>query len=259
MKSKYSLALCAIAMLALPSLPAHAITGGVPARGKDGVRRSVVRVESTLGEVCSGVLIAPDIVLTAAHCVAASTTYSAHLLDERYRSRTISVTAILKHPSFVNGTTPHDQPGTDLALLRLSQNAPTDMTPALIAHDASIHEGIELYIAGYGTSSFRNRRSVRTLRIAPLVTLGVDQPPNHLVFAADRHNRGISPGASACLGDSGGPALMATPGGFAIGGIMSWAQGAQRAHLTPCGGITVITPLARHLGWIGTGIQVLHQ
>ena len=42
---------------------------GRTSRDPGGLRASVVRIESTQGEICSGTLITQDIVLTAAHCV----------------------------------------------------------------------------------------------------------------------------------------------------------------------------------------------
>ena len=51
------------------SSPALAIMRGEVARDPNGLRQSVVRVESSTGELCSGALIAPDLVLTAAHSV----------------------------------------------------------------------------------------------------------------------------------------------------------------------------------------------
>jgi hypothetical protein len=57
---------CLSALVALAS-PAHAVMLGTTTRDPNGTRSSVVRVESSMGELCSGALIAPDLVLTAAH------------------------------------------------------------------------------------------------------------------------------------------------------------------------------------------------
>src|SRR5882757_2378981 len=48
--------------------PAYAIVGG-GAPSADGVGRSVVTIVCSRGNFCTGALIAPKIVLTAAHCV----------------------------------------------------------------------------------------------------------------------------------------------------------------------------------------------
>src|SRR5688572_12484348 len=64
-----SRALLALAAVAALAAPAHAVVRGEVARDPNGVRQSVVRVESSLGELCSGAVIGPDLVLTAAHCL----------------------------------------------------------------------------------------------------------------------------------------------------------------------------------------------
>src|SRR5690348_2572911 len=48
--------------------PAHAIVGG-GAPSAEGVGRSVVTIVGSRGNFCTGALIAPRVVLTAAHCV----------------------------------------------------------------------------------------------------------------------------------------------------------------------------------------------
>src|SRR5258708_1234523 len=57
------------ALAALPWLaqPAHAVVGGTPADGA--VRQSLVMVLAEGGVACSGVLVAPQAVLTAGHCL----------------------------------------------------------------------------------------------------------------------------------------------------------------------------------------------
>src|SRR3954454_19369079 len=52
----------------LSSFPAHAFVGG-GAPSAEGVARSVVTIVGSRGNFCTGALIAPKLVLTAAHCV----------------------------------------------------------------------------------------------------------------------------------------------------------------------------------------------
>src|SRR4029453_15219743 len=52
----------------LLTVPAHAIVGG-GAPSTEGVGRSVVTIVGSRGNFCTGAVIAPKLVLTAAHCV----------------------------------------------------------------------------------------------------------------------------------------------------------------------------------------------
>src|SRR6185436_7495887 len=64
-----------VASLALlPSVPAHAIVGG-GAPSTEGVAGSVVTIVGSRGNFCTGALIAPKLVLTAAHCVPSGAEY----------------------------------------------------------------------------------------------------------------------------------------------------------------------------------------
>ena len=71
----------ALVCLALTAAPAAAIVGGGPA-ADPAVAPHVVMISGTAG-VCSGVAVAPDLVLTAAHCVAKNGNYKLAALEGR--------------------------------------------------------------------------------------------------------------------------------------------------------------------------------
>ena len=62
------------ALALLFAAPAHAIVGGA-APATEGVFRSVVTIVGSRGNFCSGTLIAPDLVLSVAHCVGPGADY----------------------------------------------------------------------------------------------------------------------------------------------------------------------------------------
>ena len=109
------------ALTGLLPTPAAAVINGATTRDPNGARSFVVRIESTEGEICSGTLIAPDLVLSAAHCVMRPAGYTVISVDRSFRQHRTPVIAASMHPDFVPGTTPEDQPGVDLALLKLEQ------------------------------------------------------------------------------------------------------------------------------------------
>ena len=56
------------ALALLPAVPAQAIVGG-GAPSAEGIGRSIITIVGSRGNFCTGALIAPKLVLTAAHCV----------------------------------------------------------------------------------------------------------------------------------------------------------------------------------------------
>jgi hypothetical protein len=241
-----------LALVALPG-PADAVTRGTVARDPGGVRAHVVRIESTTGELCSGVLIAQDLVLTAAHCVLQRARYRVIAVDRRFRSRSVAVEAVTTHPDFIAGTTPRTQPGTDLGLIKLARPLGPDFRPLDPARAARPRAGLPVRIAGFGTTRELDKRTARTLREAPMVVLGDLQVANRVVVVVDNQTMAMRPGVGACRGDSGGPILTEGGAGLELVGIISWSSGALRAAVaTACGGFTAVTPIADHVSWIAS-------
>jgi len=235
----------------LLALPAQAVLQGTPLREPDGLRRSVVAVESGNGELCSGALVAQDLVLTAAHCLMDRVSYRVVGVDRGFRRQSVRVAAIAVHPTFVPGTTPRTQPGVDLALLKLERPLGSDFAPFDPRQAGGIAEGEMVTVAGFGVSSERLKNSARTLRQVQLLAVGTVEVANRVVIATDRARLAETVGAGACRGDSGGPVLVATPGGYRLSGIVSWSSGALRANgPNACGGLTAVTSLQDHMGWI---------
>ncbi len=246
------------ALVTIVSFPALAITRGEVARNPNGLRQSVVRVESSTGEMCSGAVIAPDLVLTAAHCVDESASYRVVVIDRRFRQRSVRAVAAAMHPAFVPGTTPRTQPGVDLAILKLARPLGPDYTPLDPSLAGTIETGERVTIAGFGLLSERQRRTARTLRQVDLVSLGPVEVANRVVIVTDRARLAETTGAGACRGDSGGPILSAGPGGYRLIGIESWSSGALRTRdPSACGGLTAVTPVAEHLAWIMQAVRAL--
>jgi hypothetical protein len=237
--------------LAVLSAPASAITRGEVTRNPNGLRQSVVRVESSRGELCSGAVIAPDLVLTAAHCVDSSASYRVVVVDRRFRQRTVRAVAAAMHPAFVSGTTPRTQPGVDLALLKLERPLGSDFVPLDPRYGGAAARGEPVEIAGFGVEAEGRKTSARVLRQTQVVTLGTLQVANRVMVVVDRERLARVPGAGACRGDSGGPIVRGGPGGYQLVGIVSWSSGALASRRsTACGGLTAVTPVAEHTSWI---------
>ncbi|MEE1654874.1 trypsin-like serine protease [Microvirga sp. CF3062] len=254
-----ALPILALAAFTLIASPAWAILQGSTSRDPNGLRRSVVSIENSLGELCSGVIVGPDLVLTAAHCVIDRAAYRVTALNRALRPQRFNVAALAIHPTFVPGTTPRTQPGIDLAVVKLDRPLGPDFLALDPAQAGRIDVGDQVTIAGYGVLSERARGTARTLRQTNLVSLGPIEVANRVLIVADRNRLAETTGAGACRGDSGGPILAATSSGYQLYGITSWSSGALRSpRPTACGGLTAVTPVVEHLRWILGNMQSLN-
>src|SRR5690349_22040598 len=72
----------------LLALPAAAIKGGHPSLDPSGLRRHVVQIKGPGGTQCTGTIVGPRLVLTAAHCfLAGRGDYTIRALDPQFRFR----------------------------------------------------------------------------------------------------------------------------------------------------------------------------
>jgi secreted trypsin-like serine protease len=244
--SVLSITFASFAFAALFTGPASAIIGGGASTDPNGSRRYTVRIESPRG-MCSGTIIAPDLVLTAAHCVTTgSSSFRVVALDRAFKTRVIPVAAIAVHNTFVPGRTPRTQPGVDMAILRLAGRLPADMHPVRFG---SIEGVSDLSVAGFGVSSEGGRSGARVLRQTSLRGFGFQRQNGPHVVAVGRSSRGVSVGRGACVGDSGGPVFAGQNGSARLVGIVSWASGLP-GEPRYCGGLTAAVPVAEHAAWI---------
>src|ERR1700736_7045174 len=88
-----------IAGLLLLISPAYAIVGG-GAPSTDGVARSVVTIVGSRGNFCTGSLIAPKLVLTAAHCVQPGADYKIVEYGADRQPSLQDVKTVAIHPGF---------------------------------------------------------------------------------------------------------------------------------------------------------------
>src|SRR5205085_9047208 len=88
----------AVALLVISSLPAAAMVGGAGAP-TDSIARSVVLIVGSRGNSCSGVALAPDLVLTAAHCVLPGADYKIVEFENR-QPQLRDIASVTAHPRF---------------------------------------------------------------------------------------------------------------------------------------------------------------
>ncbi len=117
-------------MLLLPA-PARAIVGG-GAPSAEGIGRSIVTIVGSRGNFCSGVLIAPRIVLTAAHCVQPGAVYKIVEYGADRKPKLQDVRTVAVHPAFNMQAIMAHRASADVALLQLEAQ-PQGAIAAIVA------------------------------------------------------------------------------------------------------------------------------
>jgi Trypsin len=225
---------------------AAAMVGGAPPAAQ-GAGRSVVMVLGSYGTACTATAIAPDLLLTAAHCVQPGADYK---LADTWSGPTPmlkDITHITRHPQFELKRLFAHLATADVALAKLAEPLPAKFPPApLDDATAPIAAGDTFVVAGYGVTVRGDGRTGGTVRAATLVATGA---PNTLQLRlVDPRTNGERPGLGACAGDSGAPAFRQIGGNLTVVGVVSWSTGPKLTG--GCGGLTGITPLTRYRGWI---------
>lgn len=230
-------------ILITSSLSTPHVVGGTPV--KPGAWPDAVAVLAR-NAACTGTLIAPDVVLTAGHCI--ETDPVVVVVDTidygQPGGESIQVARAVAYPDWEHTY--------DVGVVVLDH--PAKARPRAIAAACTVRsgltEGAALHLVGFGLTSRAGTGDNTRLHEGqiPVVDATCEGDPacNPAVAPGGEFTAG-GDGIDSCFGDSGGPVYLDTPAGPALVGVVS------RAYATggpPCGGGGVYVRADKVAAWI---------
>ncbi|MGI8461073.1 MAG: S1 family peptidase [Solirubrobacterales bacterium] len=194
-------------------------------------------VPAEAGTFCGGALIAPRVVLTAAHCVVDRAPSSLDVVIGRYRrsdrdGERIKVARIASHPNYDPGPT-----SDDAALLKLGKPSVAPPLALVGPGDEPLWEpGRTAHLAGWGIlkeGGVEQPNELYETEVAIVTDAECAEAyrplPGESPFKPSVEFCAGAPGTDTCQGDSGGPLFVDDgAGGFKQAGIVSYGIGCAR-------------------------------
>jgi secreted trypsin-like serine protease len=209
-----------------------------------------------VGYICTGTLVAPNVVLTAGHCVdLKAKEIEIMFAPEMKNAKADQIRKVVQaviHPQYAKEVTAKDM--YDVALMKFEGKAPVNYKIAPMLFDrGAIQKDVRTIVAGYGLNwTIGPKSGAGTLRTTDLRISDANYS-NTEVMLDQSITRGI------CSGDSGGPAYLSVNGVLHVWGVASRGDSLP-GWLTPkCMLFSIFTRVDAHQAFIQDTITLLQE
>lgn len=215
------------------------IVNGKPVSSKDLYARHTVAIFAENSSPCTGVIIAPHFILSAAHCELEGADIYFGLVATKKQAVYYKVKNVTPHPRYsaaanMGGAEPGDY--KDYAIVEFSEDLPPGFKPVPFATLKQITKGTTIHLSGYGIDENYKYDGIMKKTQVSVVAIG------EFEFMTDEKKTG------SCHGDSGGPAYIMVDNKLYLAGITSRGE-------AQCRGYGIYGMPAAEMGWIKSVIN----
>lgn len=212
----------------------------------------LARINDREANLCTGTLIARNVVITAAHCLLGSK--SARVVFDvdpgcnssfNPNTQSINVRRSVVHPKYLESV----KGLNDLAMLKLETSAPSNYEVIPLYDGTSELSSQRVTYAGYGrtTESGSFRQSLRS--VVKNYTGTIFYAKNSNLVTSQTNGKGI------CQGDSGGPVFFEVNNRMHLAGVNSVVLGKSDSKI--CRGASEAMYIPAHMKWISKNLKAL--